>query len=289
MAMNSSHSVETQFLNLPGGRLAYDVSGPEGGPLVVCAPGMGDVRVAYRFMVQPLVDAGHCVVLLDQRGHGESSSSWADYGSPLTGQDMLAVIKHLGRPAAIIGHSSSAAAAVWAAAQEPALVNAVVLLGPFARHSEPSPIVRFALAAVTSNAVLWSRLYYPTMYKAPKPADFATYVRALHTNLRELGRMAATRGAMSRQDECFVRAAEVRCPVLVVMGSRDPDFPDPATEAAYAQELFGANAQAANDQAALAMIDGAGHYPHAELPQETAGAVIPFLLRTSRAIRTSCG
>lgn len=270
--MSISHQEETHFLDLPGGLLAYDVSGPEGGPLVLCAPGMGDIRQTYRFMVQPLVEAGHRVVLLDQRGHGESSSLWADYGSPLTGQDMLAVIKHLGEPAAIIGHSSSAAAAVWAAAEEPALVNAVVLLGPFARQRELSAMVRFALAAVTSRAVIWSRLYYPSMYKAPKPADFATYVRDLQANLRELGRMAATRGAMTRQAECFDRAADVSCPVLVVMGSRDPDFPDPAAEAAYAQELFGAHTQTT-----LALIDGAGHYPHAELPDATASAVLPFL------------
>ena len=283
--MNSSHVVETQFLDLPGGRLAYDVRGPEGGPLVVCAPGMGDVRAAYRFMVQSLADAGHRVVLLDQRGHGESSSSWADYGSPLTGQDLLALVKHLGEPAAIIGHSSSAAAAVWAAAQEPALVSAVVLLGPFARQDELSAMVRLALAAVTSNAAIWSRLYYPTMYKAPKPADFVAYVRALQANLREPGRMAATRGAMTRQGECFARAAEVKCPVLVVMGSRDPDFPDPAADAAYARELVGANAQTTRTQTALAMIDGAGHYPHAELPTETAGGVVPFLNQAIRADR----
>jgi len=111
--MNISPTVETQFLDVLGGRLAYDVSGPEFGRLVLCTPGMGDIQQAYRFMVQPLVTAGHRVVLMDQRGHGQSSSSWAGYGGPLTGQDMTALIRHLGRPAAIIGHSSSAAAALW--------------------------------------------------------------------------------------------------------------------------------------------------------------------------------
>jgi len=270
--MNISPMVETQFLDVPGGRLAYDVSGPEFGRLVLCAPGMGDIRQAYRFMVQPLVTAGHRVVLMDQRGHGQSSSSWAGYGGPLTGQDMTALIRHLGRPAAIIGHSSSAAAALWAAAEEPTLVSAVVLLGPFARQRELPAVMRLALAVVTSRAAIWSRVYYPTMYRAPKPADFGTYVRALQANLGEAGRMAATRGAMSRQPECFDRVGEVRCPVLVVMGSRDPDFTDPAVEAAYAMELIGAHTETT-----LAMIDGAGHYPHAEMPDQTASAVQSFL------------
>ncbi len=51
-----------------GGRLAYGMSGTGGGPLVLCAPGMGDIREACRFLVRPLVDAGHRVVLLDHRG-----------------------------------------------------------------------------------------------------------------------------------------------------------------------------------------------------------------------------
>jgi len=270
--MNISLMVETQFLDVPGGRLAYDVSGPECGPLVLCTPGMGDIRQAYRFMVQPLVTAGHRVVLMDQRGHGQSSSSWAGYGSPLTGQDMTALIGHLGRPAAILGHSSSAAAALWAAAEEQAMVSAVILLGPFARQRELPAAMRLALAAVTSRASIWSRVYYPTMYKAPKPADFRSYVRALQENLSETGRMAATRGAMSRQGECFDRVGELSCPALIVMGTRDPDFTDPAVEAAYAMELIGAHTKTT-----LAMIDGAGHYPHAEMPDQTASAVLSFL------------
>jgi pimeloyl-ACP methyl ester carboxylesterase len=270
--MNISHVEEARFLDLPGGRLAYEMSGPERGPLVLCTPGMGDLRQAYRLMVQPLVAAGFRVVTMDQRGHGQSSSQWADYGSPLTGQDMIAMIKHLQEPATIIGHSSSAAAAVWAAAEEPTLVSAVVLLGPFARQRDLPAVMRIALAAVTSRAAIWSRIYYPTMYKAAKPADFAGYVRALQANLGEPGRMAATRGAMKGQPECFDRVAELGCPVLVVMGSRDPDFADPAAEAAYAHELIGAHTRTD-----IVMVDGAGHYPHAELPDVTASAVLLFL------------
>jgi pimeloyl-ACP methyl ester carboxylesterase len=270
--MNSSQPLQTQFLDVSGGRLAYDVTGPDDAALVVCVAGMGDIRQAFRFTTPRLVQAGYRVACMDQRGHGDSSSGWGSYGSPATGDDMLALTRHLGGPAAIIGHSSSAAAALWAAAEEPEMVSALVLLGPFARQRELSAMLRFALAAVTSRAAIWSRVYYPTMYKAPKPADFRAYVRALQENLREPGRMAATRGAMSRQAECFDRVADVRAPVRIVMGTKDPDFPDPAAEAAYAQRLIGSHTETT-----LAMIDGAGHYPHAELPDATASAVLPFL------------
>src|SRR5262249_15360621 len=42
----------TEFLDVPGGRIAYDVTG--GGLLVVCVPGMGDMRASFRFLTPPL-------------------------------------------------------------------------------------------------------------------------------------------------------------------------------------------------------------------------------------------
>ena len=38
----------TEFLDVPGGRLAYDVTGH--GPLVVCVPGMGGMRATFRHL-----------------------------------------------------------------------------------------------------------------------------------------------------------------------------------------------------------------------------------------------
>jgi len=35
----------TEFLDIEGGRIAYDVTGE--GPLVVLVPGLGDLRAAY--------------------------------------------------------------------------------------------------------------------------------------------------------------------------------------------------------------------------------------------------
>lgn len=65
---------QTQFLVLPEGRVAYDVRGE--GPLVICAPGMGDLRSVYRFMAPPVAHAGYRVALMDLRGHGDSDGTF---------------------------------------------------------------------------------------------------------------------------------------------------------------------------------------------------------------------
>lgn len=270
--MNSSQVAETEFLDVPGGRLAYDLTGPVAAPLVVCVSGMGDVRAAFRFLAPKLVEAGYRVARMDQRGHGQSSAPWAGYGSPATGEDMLALIRHLGRPATIIGHSNAAAAAIWAAAQEPELVDGLVLVGPFLDDRKLSPVLRLAEKIVTGSPQVWSRLYYPFLYKAAKPADFAEYLDALRASLREPGRMAAVAGVATEQERCRARIPELRCPVRIVMGTKDPDFPDPVAAARDGEALIGRYTRVSYE-----LIEGAGHYPHAELPEATASAVLPFL------------
>jgi pimeloyl-ACP methyl ester carboxylesterase len=270
--MKNSQRVRVQFLDVPGGRLAYDVNGPDDGALVLCVAGMGDRRASFRFLVPKLVGAGYQVACMDQRGHGESSAPWAGYGSPATGEDMLALIRHLGRPATIIGHSNAAAAAIWAAAQEPGLVCGLALVGPFLRDGKLSSILRLAEKIVTSSPLIWSRLYYPSLYKATKPDDFDKYLRDMRASLREPGRMAALRGVATEQERCRARVPELRCPVRIVMGTKDPDFPDAVAAAKDGEALIGQYTGVS-----LELIDGAGHYPHAELPEVTASAILPFL------------
>ena len=224
--MNSSQVAETQFLDVPGGRLAYDVTGPDDAALVLCVAGMGDIRQAFRFLAPTLVEAGYRVACMDQRGHGESSSGWASYGSPATGEDMLALIRHLGGPATIIGHSSSAAAAVWAAAEEPSWSAPSSCSAPSPGNASSLPVLRLAEKIVTGSPLIWSRLYYPSLYKAAKPADFTEYLRAMRASLREPGRMAATRGAMSRRaGVCRARLPELALPGADRHGHQGPRLP----------------------------------------------------------------
>jgi pimeloyl-ACP methyl ester carboxylesterase len=125
----------TEFADIDGGRIAYDVTGQ--GPLVVLSHGIGDRRQAYRFLAPRLAQAGYRVANADLRGHGESSMGWPS----VTGKqaisrtdvagDLLALIRHLGGPAVIAGQSISGGAATIAAATEPELVSGIVEINPF--------------------------------------------------------------------------------------------------------------------------------------------------------------
>ena len=247
------------------GTLAYDDTGH--GPLVVCLPGLGDNRTTYRHVVPRLVAAGHRVVTLDPRGQGESSAVWADYSPEAIGADLLALLAHLDAgPAVLVTSSYTGATAIWAAAERPAAIARLVLIGPFARvMPRPGPVLRLAVAAVGRFRPLWMA-YWSSLFKTRRPADFAEARARLSAQLAEPGRMAALRAMMAADKSvCEARTASVTAPAVVVMGTRDPDFPDPAAEARLiAGRLRGE----------VVMIEGAGHYPQAEFPAETAAAIL---------------
>lgn len=256
------------ILEINGGRIAYEVMGS--GPLVVCAPSMGDLRGEYRFLAPRLAEAGFRVAWMDVRGHGESSTDWDDFSVAAVGSDLLALVRELGGPAVLIGDSMAGGAAVFAAAEAPELVRGLVLIDPFVR-GEPEPFSQLLfrlLFARPWGPASWSA-YYNTLYPSQKPADFAEYRRSLQANLAQPGRLEALQRMLAASKRASEeRLGQVRAPALLLMGSKDPDFKDPAAEAAWVAGQIGA---------AVQMIPGAGHYPHAEMPELAAAAILHFL------------
>ena len=61
----------------PHRRIAYDLTGA--GPLVICLPGLGDLRSVYRFLAPALAEVGFRVATMDLRGHGESDTTYDAY------------------------------------------------------------------------------------------------------------------------------------------------------------------------------------------------------------------
>jgi pimeloyl-ACP methyl ester carboxylesterase len=271
----------TEFLAVEGGRIAYEVVGE--GPLVVLAHGMGDNRNAYRFLVPVLTAAGYRVANTDLRGQGESSTGWSSYTRTDTAADLLALIRQLGGPAVIVGHSFSGGSATIAAAQAPELVSAIVEIDAFTRVPKISygafltnrryrrGGLRLIATALTGRVGVWTS-YLNVAFPGTKPADYAEAIASLRANLREPGRMAvAQQMGKSQPADAEAKLASIRCPALVIMGTLDSDWADPRAEADAIVAAMPAGLGRA------VMIDGAGHYPHTQFPDQVAAALLPFL------------
>jgi pimeloyl-ACP methyl ester carboxylesterase len=280
--MNTSTDSQVRFVQRPEGRVSYTVEGS--GPLVVAVPGMGDLRSTYRELVGPLVAAGYRVAVTDLRAHGESDTTFHEFGDIATGGDLIALIDELGGPALVLGNSMGAASAAWAAAERPDAVAGLVLYGPLLREPAMSAFARASmhllyriLFAGPWGAGFWAGYYDKNLNKGRRAPWLGEHVAAIKANLKEPGRLRAFRHLVLQLTHTVVepRLPDVRAPMLTFVGELDPDFTDPAAESEWLATLG----------AQTVFVRDCGHYPQGQRPDITVPGTLDFVnaLRDSAA------
>lgn len=81
--------------------------------------------------------------------------------------------------------------------------------------------------------------------------------------MQGMGRCAPT--------DAGAQLGNVRCPALVVMGTLDPDWADPRAEGSAIIDAL------PSGLGRLEMIEGAGHYPHDQFPEQVVSLMLAFL------------
>ena len=115
-----------------------------------------------------------------------------------------------------------------------------MLLGPFVRNPPASALQAWIFR--TMMAPLWVasmwKFYLPTLYKGKKPADFAAYRATVIASLKRpgYGKAFSLTTRQPTHDPAEARLGDVTAPAIVIMGDSDPDFKDPAGEAAWIGE-----------------------------------------------------
>ena len=211
------------------------------------------------------------VAVTDLRGQGDSDATFPTYGDNETAADIIALVEELDGSAVIVGNSMGAAAGVIMAAERPELVNGLVLVGPFVRNARVNAMQR--LLARVAMAPLWAatvwKSYMPRLYAGRRPSDFEAYRDRVVASLRRPGYAKAfSRITHASHDPAEARLKDVTAATLVVMGDRDPDFPDPKAEAGWIADVLHGEAL---------IVPEAGHYPQSQQPDITTDAVLGFL------------
>ena len=221
-------------------------------PVILLHGGLGNAG-NWGHQVQPLVDAGHQVVVVDSRGHGRSSRDERPYSYELMASDVFAVMDALGlTKAAIVGWSDGACVGVIMADQQPERVSGVFY---FACNMDPSGTLPFKSTPVIDRC--FGRHVKDYARLSATPDQFSAFADAV-------GLMQRTQPNYTADD-----LARIRVPVTIVQGENEEFI-----RRDHAEHL----ARSIPD-AELVILPGVSHFAPLQRPELFNSAVLRFLDR----------
>ena len=262
------------FATSDGVGIRYEVRG-EGPPVYVLQGGPNNNCDTMVRELRPLEDRVR-LVFHDYRGSGRSASAPpATYRFERLVDDLDELRRHLGDGSiGIIAHSMGGFIALSYALRHPGSCDRLALVGttpcgktapmllPILRALGPRRTAKAIVAAVRARDL------YGAMNTTQEPrAELRSLVAAAHRDLLpsqsdNAGPLMAQVGGLDLRD----RLAEIRCPALVLYGSRD------AVMVAGGQMLA-----AGLPQAEVVVLDDVGHEPFIEAPAESFTLLRRFL------------
>jgi pimeloyl-ACP methyl ester carboxylesterase len=256
-------------VRLPNGiRLAYVEAGDPAGEPLLLLHGYTDSSRSFSPMVPYL--SRYRLLIPDQRGHGASDAPECCYGSAQFAYDARLFLDALGvKRAAVAGHSLGSMVAIAMAAEYPDRVSSITLIGSTALVPVKRGDWLYDNAAAVKDkldpATQFARDWHPA--NQPTPVDPA-FAEAMNADLYRIPGHV-WRGVMRELSSVPVgrHASDVKTPVLVLSGGKDPLFP-----AEHHQSLLKAFPQARTH-----VFPELGHNPNWEKPAEIAARIDAFL------------
>jgi pimeloyl-ACP methyl ester carboxylesterase len=277
-----------RIVSLPGGNVQVLDEGPTavpasraGAPIVLvhcysCSLRWWDAMV-------PLLSKEHRVVRIDLLGHGGSEKPKSGYSIESQAQLVAGALNELGvEGAVVVGHSLGATVVTALAEQSSQLVDRVVNIdqapdnedfGDFPLIAKLSywPVIGEALTRITPDFAIkdgYQAAFAPDYDLESGFEDPDQVVADLHAMTNTAFESASeAEDDYTKEIPLDDRLARAAVPLLVIFGSEDQVY-EPATEALAAyRDVPGVR---------TALIDGAGHSPNVEKPEEAARLILEF-------------
>ena len=253
-----------------------DERAPSGAVPIVLLHPWGFNMVIWEEVV-PALAKERPVILIDLPGHGRSSKLHSTYPINRLAAAVLDVMDAAGAPRAVLaGNSLGGATALAVAEIVPWRVAAVITLGAPGGRPIPSPLVHMARSLATAEALatLSDEAWWLGL-RVAAPGRSAHAGRLREDFLRLRG--AQEWEAWSRATTTILRSVatyappleQLRPPALVVHGSGDIVITRKSSETLAARLPDGE----------LAVLEGCGHMPEMECPQQLLAAIEGFLGR----------
>ncbi len=257
------------------------------GEAVLLLHGLAGSSRTWRAVLPDLART-HDVIAPDLLGHGESAKPMGDYSLGAFASGLRDFLAALDVPrATIVGHSFGGGVAMQLAYQHPELCDRLVLVGSGGLGREVSWLLRLL---TLPGAEQFMPLIFPRVV-ADRGDEVGRFLarRGLHApRLAEMWRAyASLAGAENRK--AFVRSIRGviepggqtvsaldrlylagHLPTLIVWGDRDDIIPVDHAHAAH-KAIPGSR---------LVILEGVGHFPHVETPQQFLSVLTDFLEST---------
>jgi len=251
----------------PGGiTVSYDRYG-DGPPLVLVHGGFSDHLTNWE-RVRPLLRDRFTVYAVARRGRGQTSPTLGHSVDDESG-DVAAVVRAVGQPAFLLGHSYGALCALGAAGRHPDGVRKLVLYEPpHPTAMPPDTVARLERAAATEG---WDRLVETFMGEVLQvPADEVARIKATpfwrvwtadaEASLHDLR-------ALSRHRFDAERYRSLRMPVQLLIGTASP------------RRIYVTDALAAVlPDVRITDLEGQAHEGMTTAPDQFVAAISTFLL-----------
>jgi len=258
-----------QYADVNGIRLYYEIHGA-GRPLILLHGGLGSGEMFGPLL--PALAAGHQVVVVDLQGHGRTADIDRPISVKLMGDDIAALITHLGldKPD-LFGYSLGGGVAFFTAVNHPELVGRLIMVSTNIRRNAIYPEMlaqQLQVGAAAAEFLKETPMYQNYERVAPRPEDFP----------RLLDKMGQ---AMAEDFDCSDEVRGLKVPTLFACADADMFPPSHAVEVF---ELLDGGQRDGGWQGegrpagghALAIVPGMTHYNMVMSPV-LAAAALSFL------------
>ncbi len=260
-------NTHTGYAPVNGLELYYEIHGL-GQPLILLHGGLG---MAGMFgQVLPLLAQTQQVIAVELQAHGHTADIDRPLRFELMGDDIAALIKHLGfEKVNVMGYSLGGGVALRTAIQHPEVVKKLVLVSTPFRQDGWYPEIMASMAQLSGAAaesMKGSPMYQAYIDIAPQPENFPLLIDKMGELLRQ-------------KYDWSNEVAALPMPTMIVYG--DADSIPPAHAAQFFELLGGGKVDAGWDGAGmstarLAILPATTHYNICFSPA-LASAVISFL------------
>lgn len=277
------------FVDVDGAKVYYETSGSTDNPAVVLVHGFGGSTHNWRFVTQPLADAGFYVVALDLPPFGLSDKSIElDYSHSWMADLVAGLLDELSiNTATIVGHSMGGSVTAQFAVRHPQRVDKLVfvaggILDQLMNNREGSiPILdsidpESPAAAMLLRAIFNDDFFTDTLSSAYNDETALTNdVRERYAQLVNIEGAPAGFIAFLQADEASpitlddLASAAEDMPVLLLWGEEDSWVP----------LSLGQTMHDALNNSELITYPDVGHLPPEEVPEQFSRDLINFLQR----------